>query len=52
MDILYENFRYRLDKNIKEGDRVYILSAGAYTASYSSIEFNGIPPLRVYTTRF
>jgi len=52
MDILYEQFRYRLDKNIKEGDRVYVLSAGAYTASYSSIEFNGIPPLAVYTGRF
>ncbi len=52
MDIMYEDFRYRLDKNIKEGDRIYILTAGAYTASYSSIEFNGIPPLKVYTARF
>ncbi|HRR39196.1 MAG TPA: type III PLP-dependent enzyme [Candidatus Paceibacterota bacterium] len=52
MDILYEKFRYRLDKNIKEGDKVFIFSTGAYTASYSSIEFNGIPPLRVYTARF
>lgn len=52
MDIMYEDFRYRLDKNIKEGDKVYILTAGAYTASYSSIEFNGIPPLKVYTARF
>ncbi len=52
MDILYENFRYNLDKNLKEKDRVYILTAGAYTASYSSINFNGIPPLKTYTTRF
>lgn len=52
LDILYEDFRYRLDKDIKEGDKVYILTAGAYTASYSSIEFNGIPPLKVYTIRF
>ena len=52
MDIMYEDFRYRFDKNIKEGDRIYILTAGAYTASYSSIEFNGIPPLKVYTARF
>jgi len=50
-DILYEKFHYRLNKSIKEGDRVYILSAGAYTASYSSIEFNGIPPLQVYAGR-
>lgn len=47
-DILYEHFKYKLPDNLKEGDRIYILSAGAYTASYSSINFNGFPPLRVY----
>ena len=30
------------------GDRVYILTTGAYTQSYSSICFNGFPPLAVY----
>lgn len=48
-DILYENYKYKMPDNLKEGDRVYILSAGAYTASYSSVNFNGFPPLQVYT---
>jgi ornithine decarboxylase len=30
------------------GDRVYILTTGAYTQSYSSISFNGFPPLAAY----
>jgi ornithine decarboxylase len=30
------------------GDRVYILTTGAYTQSYSSIYFNGFPPLKSY----
>ena len=48
MDILYEDHRYRLPLNLQEGDRLYWLSTGAYTTSYSSVEFNGIPPLRSY----
>jgi len=52
MDILYENYKYCLNKSLKEGDKIYILHTGAYTASYSSICFNGIPPLEVYTKRF
>lgn len=47
-DILYEKYNYKLPKKIKEGDRVIILTAGAYTQSYSSIFFNGIPPLKMY----
>lgn len=45
MDILYEANRYRLPLDLEIGDRLYWLSAGAYTTSYSSIEFNGLPPL-------
>jgi ornithine decarboxylase len=45
-DILYEKFHYQLPIDLKAGDRIYILSAGAYTTSYSSIGFNGFPPLR------
>ncbi|MBS40829.1 MAG: hypothetical protein CMM83_03775 [Rhodospirillales bacterium] len=30
------------------GDKVEILSAGAYSASYSSVGFNGFPPLKEY----
>lgn len=52
MDILYENKKYKLDKNLKDGDKIYILSTGAYTSSYSSVYFNGFPPLKVYTTKF
>ena len=48
MDILYEDHRYRLPLNLEEGDRLYWLSTGAYTTSYSSVEFNGIPPLKSY----
>lgn len=51
MDILYENFKYNLPKEIQEGDRIYILTAGAYTTAYSSICFNGIPPLREYVLK-
>jgi len=48
MDILYENFKYTIPDTTEEGDRVYFFTAGAYTASYSSIEFNGFPPLKTY----
>ena len=47
-DILYEKFKYPLPLNLAAGDRLYILSAGAYTASYSAAGFNGFPPLPVY----
>jgi len=47
-DILYENYRYKVPNNLKEGERVYILTTGAYTMSYSSICFNGFPPLAVH----
>ncbi|MCB5252476.1 MAG: type III PLP-dependent enzyme [Candidatus Cloacimonadaceae bacterium] len=45
MDILYENFKYHMPENTQPGDRVYIFTTGAYTRSYSSICFNGFPPL-------
>ncbi|MCL2318635.1 MAG: hypothetical protein FWC45_01015, partial [Treponema sp.] len=48
MDILYENYKYRLPLDLKIGDRLYFLSAGAYTASYASVGFNGFPPIRTY----
>ena len=47
-DIMYEDFKYDLPLNLAIGDRVYFLSTGAYTASYSSVEFNGFPPLKTY----
>jgi len=45
-DILYEKSACRLPADPQEGDRLQILSAGAYTHTYSSIGFNGFPPLR------
>ena len=50
-DILYEKNKYKLNSDIKEGDKLYIFTAGAYTASYSSICFNGIPPLKTYCVK-
>lgn len=48
MDIMYEHAKYRLPLSLKEGDRLYWLSTGAYTGSYASVEFNGFPPLKTY----
>ncbi|MFZ1493584.1 MAG: type III PLP-dependent enzyme [Candidatus Competibacter denitrificans] len=48
LDILYEDFQYQLPLSLESGDRLYWLSTGAYTTSYSSIEFNGFPPLKTY----
>lgn len=47
-DVMYENFRNPLPSGIKAGDRVYWLSAGAYTASYAAVEFNGFKPIPMY----
>ena len=48
LDIMYEHFKYQLPLSLESGDRIYWLSTGAYTASYSAIEFNGFPPLKTY----
>tara|TARA_Y100001933_G_scaffold257883_1_gene304973 strand:+ start:2709 stop:3872 length:1164 start_codon:yes stop_codon:yes gene_type:complete len=47
-DILYEDHKYPLPLNLAIGDRLYWFSTGAYTTSYSAIEFNGFPPLKAY----
>jgi ornithine decarboxylase len=47
-DIMYENYKYGLPLNLSSGDRLYWLSTGAYTTSYSAVEFNGFPPLKAY----
>ena len=47
-DILYEKTPLELPLSLEVGDRVEILSAGAYTSSYSSVGFNGFPPLKTY----
>jgi diaminopimelate decarboxylase/spermidine synthase len=45
-DVLYQ--RYPLPVTLRPGDRVDIEDAGAYTASYASVEFNGFEPLPTY----
>ena len=47
-DILYERTEYRLPLGLEVGDKVEILSTGAYTASYASVGFNGFSPMRTY----
>jgi len=47
-DILYEHTEYRLPLGLEVGDKVEILSTGAYTASYASVGFNGFEPIRTY----
>src|SRR5690554_4557697 len=47
-DIMYEQYKYHMPLNLAAGDRLYWFSTGAYTTSYSSIEFNGFPPLKSY----
>ncbi len=47
-DILYERTVYRLPLDLKVGDKVEILSTGAYTSSYSTVNFNGFAPLKTY----
>jgi ornithine decarboxylase len=47
-DILYERTEYKLPLGLEVGDKVEILSTGAYTSSYASVGFNGFPPMRTY----
>ena len=47
-DVLYERADYHLPLALAAGDQVDLLSAGAYTATYSTVCFNGFPPLRTY----
>ena len=48
VDVLYDAAGYELPLALAVGDKLEIASAGAYTASYSSVGFNGFPPLREY----
>jgi len=48
VDVLYERNPYPLPVSLAIGDKVLIEATGAYTATYSSVGFNGYPPLRQY----
>ncbi|MCG9721890.1 type III PLP-dependent enzyme [Shewanella sp. Isolate7] len=47
-DIMYEHYSYGLPVDLAIGDRMYWLTAGAYTTTYSAVCFNGFPPLQDY----
>ena len=44
-DVLYEKRPVQLPLALAAGDKLRILCTGAYTTSYSSVGFNGFPPL-------
>ncbi|MEQ9694034.1 type III PLP-dependent enzyme [Shimia sp. SDUM112013] len=44
-DVLYEKRPMALPLDLAAGDKVIIRNTGAYTTSYSSVGFNGFPPL-------
>ena len=46
MDVMYEKVPYDLPVSLEIGDKLLIESAGAYTATYSSVAFNGFAPLK------
>lgn len=47
-DIMYEKSNYRLPLALTSGDRVELLSTGAYVSTYCSTKFNGFAPLAEY----
>jgi ornithine decarboxylase len=46
-DVLYEKRPMQMPLTLRAGDRVIIRNTGAYTSTYSSVCFNGFPPLDV-----
>jgi ornithine decarboxylase len=47
-DVLYEKTPYPLPVTLEIGDKLLIEGTGAYTSTYSSVAFNGFPPLKTY----
>ncbi len=48
VDIMYEKSNYRLPMALTHGDKVELLSTGAYVTTYCSTRFNGFAPLAEY----
>ena len=46
-DTMYERNPVEMPVDLKAGDIVLVHDTGAYTATYSSVGFNGLSPLRV-----
>ncbi len=47
-DIMYQRTRYDLPLDLNVGHTIDFLSAGAYTASYASVDFNGFAPIQMH----
>ena len=47
-DVMYEREPRRLPIDLTAGDQLDFLAAGAYTAPYASVAFNGFAPMRTY----
>jgi len=47
-DVIYDRTPTPLPLDLRIGDNVDFLTAGAYTASYASVEFNGFPPIQTH----
>ena len=48
VDVMYERHRYQLPLALTAGDRLLLLSAGAYTSTYCTDGFNGFSPMPVH----
>jgi ornithine decarboxylase len=46
-DVLYSEHKVTLPATIAAGDKIIIKNCGAYTTTYSTVAFNGFPPLGV-----
>jgi ornithine decarboxylase len=50
-DVLYERVPVMLPLDLRDGDLLRLRAAGAYTTCYSTIGFNGFPPLGTWLGR-
>jgi ornithine decarboxylase len=48
VDVLYRDSGYELPEALAVGDKIEFLSTGAYTSTYCSVGFNGLPPLQTH----
>ena len=46
--VMYEKADYQLPLALEIGDKLEIRATGAYTTTYSSVAFNGFPPLETH----
>lgn len=46
-DVLYSEHKVMLPTSIMPGDKIIVKNCGAYTTTYSTVAFNGFPPLGV-----